>query len=72
MIDIEDDMLSGLKSADYEGFIRLGMEFADAVIKAEDTEIKWLEDNKDKKIDTIEQGENFTESYFNLYNELAG
>ena len=72
MIDIEDDMLTGLQSADYEGFIRLGMEFADAVIKAGDTEIKWLEEQKGKKIDTIEQDEDFTESYFNLYNELAG
>lgn len=72
MMDIEDDMLSGLESADYEGFIRLGMEFADVVNKSEDAEIKWLDDPKDKKIDTIEQGDDFTESYYNLYNELVG
>ena len=71
MIDIEDDMLTGLQSADYEGFIKLGMEFADAVIKSEDAEIKWLEDPK-AKVDTIEQGDDFTESYYNLYNELVG
>lgn len=72
MIDIEDEMLKGLKSADYEGFIKLGMEFSDAVIKAGDSEIKWLDEPKAKKIDTIEEGDNFTESYYNLYNELVG
>ncbi len=71
MIDIEDDMLNGLKSADYTGFIKLGMQFSDAVIKAGDTEINW-ESSDAKKIDTIEQGEDFTEEYYNLYNELVG
>lgn len=33
MIDIDDGMLHPLKTADYDGFIKLGMEFADAVIK---------------------------------------
>ncbi len=36
MIDIEDSMLNHLKSADFEGFIMLGAEYSDAVIKADD------------------------------------
>ncbi len=30
MIDIEDNMLGNLETADFEGFIKLGMEFSDA------------------------------------------
>ena len=74
MIDIEDNMLGNLKSADYEGFIRMGVEFSDAVIVA--GENKKLEDLfkkiKEKKVETIDKDENYTESYFNLYNELMG
>jgi starch synthase len=77
MMDINEDMLDNLKSADFEGFIKLGMEYADAVIKAkEDTsEVldKLLSDvSKDKKVDTIEKDENFLDSYYNLYNDLVG
>ena len=77
MIDIEDSMLNHLKSADFEGFIKLGAEYSDAVIKADDEFDKALhalvEDlSKEKKIDTIEKDENFSDSYYNLYNELVG
>jgi starch synthase len=74
MMDIEDNMLGNLKSADFEGFIKLGVEFSDAVIVA--GENKKLGDLfkkiKEKKIETIDKGENYTESYYNLYNELVG
>lgn len=77
MLDIEDNMLNNLKSLDYDGFIRLGMEYSDAVIKSDEglTEsYKALFDDleKGKKVDTIEKTENFTDSYFELYNELVG
>lgn len=74
MLDIEDNMLQNLASADYEGFIKLGMEFSDLVIKAEeDTQLNGLFDQfNNKKIELIERDENFTESYYNLYNELVG
>ncbi len=75
MIDIDDDMLSTLQSADFEGFLKTGVEYADAVIKAEENYSESL--NKlitdlegQKQIDTIDE-ENIEESYFNLYNELA-
>ncbi|MCF6351774.1 MAG: glycogen/starch synthase [Cyclobacteriaceae bacterium] len=77
MIDIEDENLKNLKSADYSGFMKLGMEYSDAVIKASDDlndELTQLFDDCEdkKKVNTIKKDENFTESYFDLYNELIG
>jgi starch synthase len=78
MMDIEDGMLSNLKTADFEGFVKIGIEYADAVIKAGDKYtdslnklFKTLE--KSKKLSNFEDNdENFADSYFNFYNELAG
>lgn len=75
MMDIEDSMLANLQTADYYGFIKLGLEFADAVIQAEeDTGLNGFFDKipDEKKIETIEKDDNFTDSYYNLYNELVG
>lgn len=77
MIDIEDSMLNSLKSADFEGFIKIGVEYADAVIKSEDSLGDSLnqtlsEVETEKPIDTIEPNEDFCDSYYNLYNELVG
>lgn len=77
MMDIEDSMLKHLASADYEGFIRQGAAYADAVIMGGepigpgfDNLLSEIESKK--KIETIENGENFLDSYYNLYNELVG
>ncbi|TRX61449.1 glycogen synthase [Fulvivirga sp. M361] len=75
MMDIEDSMLANLQTADFNGFIKLGVEFSDAVIKAEDHQSLdglFGELTEEKKIETIEDNENFTDSYYNLYNELVG
>lgn len=77
MIDIEDSMLHPLKTADYEGFIKLGMEYADTVINAndetDDSFNQLLAEISDQdKVDTIEKDDNFLDSYYNLYNELVG
>lgn len=77
MLDIEDDMLTNLESRDYKGFISLGMEYSDAVIKSKEelgSSLKKLfeEMPQSKKVDTIEKSENFTDSYLELYNELVG
>jgi len=77
MIDIDDSMLNNLRSADFEGFIKIGVEYADAVIKAED---EWSDSlnallgscANEKKIDSFEKNDNYLDSYFNLYNELVG
>jgi len=77
MLDIEDDMLSTLSTLDYDGFIKLGMEYSDAVIKSKEEmgeSLQLLIDDikENKKVDTIEKSENFTDSYLELYNELVG
>jgi starch synthase len=77
MVDIEDDMLTSMQSADFDGFVKVGIEYADAVIKAEESYSESLnklftEFEQDKKIDSIEADENLSDSYYNLYNELVG
>jgi starch synthase len=74
MLDIEDKMLGNLKTADYEGFIKMGMEFSDAVIVAgENKKLDNLfKDMRPKKVETIGKDTDYTESYYNLYNELVG
>ena len=77
MIDIDDSMLNSLTSANYEGFIKLGAQYSDAVIytnqKSTDSFEKLMTDfTEGKKIETIEKDENLEDSYFNLYNELIG
>lgn len=76
MMDIEDKMLSPLKTGDFEGFIKIGMEYADAVIKQGEkysvTLQKLFTDmEKSKKISSFEEDDNFVDSYYNFYNELV-
>jgi len=77
MIDIEEGMLANLESADLEGFIKIGIEYADVVIKAEEKFTNGLNElfselPDDKKVDITDKSENYLDSYFNLYNELVG
>ncbi|UXP33111.1 glycogen/starch synthase [Reichenbachiella agarivorans] len=77
MMDIDESMLDHLRSADFEGFVRLGMEYADAVIKSKEEAgdiIDKLINNapKNKKVETIQKDANYLDSYYNLYNELVG
>ena len=77
MIDIDDSMLHPLTTANYEGFIKLGAQYSDAVIYANQKSTSSFEKLMsdiigEKKVDTIEKDENLEESYFNLYNELIG
>lgn len=74
MLDIEDSMLGQLKTADYEGFIKLGAQFADVVSMAEDNKkleglVKKI---NEKKIETIGKSDTYTESFYNLYTDLVG
>ena len=71
MIDIEDQMLSHLKSADYEGFVKMGVEYADVVLREGEDHSERLS-GLEKKIDKIEKDDNFLDSYYNLYHELVG
>lgn len=77
MMDIEDEMLGAIKSGDFEGFIKLGIEYSDVIIKSKSTFNNGLNDilatlDKKKVVDTIEESDGCIESYYNLYNELVG
>ncbi|CAN5906707.1 glycogen/starch synthase [soil metagenome] len=76
MLDIEDEMLTHLRSADFGGFIKVGMEYADTVIKSnedfsDNINALFSEFQITKHIKSIVTDENFLDSYYNLYNELA-
>ena len=80
MLDIEDTMLGNLKTKDYEGFIKIGMEYADAVVRTEESYsaevgklVKEIESQK-KTVNTfpLEMEEGVENKYFEFYNELAG
>ncbi len=79
MLDIEDSMLGNLQTKDYEGFIKIGMEYADAVIGTEkeysEEVAKLFKEMGDKKskVNTFPLEEDGIENkYYEFYNELAG
>ena len=77
MLDIDDSMLTNLESGDFEGFIKIGIEYSDSVIKAGEkleTNLNKLFDKipGDKKVDKIDKEDDYLESYYNLYHELVG
>ena len=79
MMDIEDNMLGNLKTADFEGFIKLGMEFSDAVIVAAKTK-NWKvclrKESKKRKLRTSTmtktQPNRITISIMNLWANRVG
>ncbi len=75
MVDTQDEMLEKLSSCNYEGFIRIGSEYADLVTKSSHEVDKSLNgifsDMNVEKIETIEKDDNYHESYYSLYTELV-
>jgi starch synthase len=76
MLDIEDEMLANLRAGDFGAFIKMGMQYADIVIKSnedfsDNLNAMFTEYNSTKQINTISSDENTLDSYYNLYNELA-
>ncbi len=72
MMDVEDEMLDTLKSADYNGFIKIGAAYSDVVINADEESTKLVSEASPKKVDTIENNDESLDNYYNLYNELVG
>jgi starch synthase len=77
MVDIDDAILAPLNSKDYEGFLKIGMEYADVVIKSEEISenlSQLVEEwSKNKKCEIhSEEEEKIFESYYNIYTDLAG
>ncbi len=75
MLDISDENLANLRSRDFQGFIKIGCEYADVVVNANedlDEEIaNIVNESGDKKINAQIEDENITEQFFQLYTELA-
>ncbi len=78
MMDINDQMLEYLKTADYAGFIRTGVAYADIVMKAEErfneklTQLfEEFNEFNEKTFSYIENDDKFDDSYYNLYSDLA-
>ena len=76
MLDIDDEMLASLKTADFGGFIRIGMEYADTVVKSdedfsENIEALFTEYSTKKQIEQVAADDDLLTSYYALYNELA-
>ena len=70
MIDVEDNMLEPLESADYEGFIKLGAKYADAVIvNGQDVDLSSV--LGDKKTDAMEATVESVDSYYDYYQNLV-
>ncbi|MEO1653460.1 MAG: glycogen/starch synthase, partial [Bacteroidota bacterium] len=76
MIDIDDDMLAPLENKNFEGFSRLAFEYSDIVVRAEKTYDERIENlfsefESKKEISSIETSSEFSDLYYNLYNELV-
>lgn len=75
MLDIDDSMLTQL-TADFQGFVKVGMEYADIVVKSneenfsENINALFNEFTKTRQV-SADTDENCLDSYYNLYNELA-
>ena len=77
MVDIDDAILAPLKSKDFTGFIKIGMAYADLVVKGSEVSAELtqlIEDfSKDKKFEIdIESEEQAHGELFDIYTNLAG
>ena len=78
MLDIDDAMLTPLASADFQGFVKIGMKYADVVVKGDEDYSADLSKlfadytTDDKKIETLPSKDetSLVDDYFELYNGL--
>jgi starch synthase len=75
MSEMTDALLEPFKSANYQGFVKTGIQYADIVLKAEesysDAHQNMFNEFSSKNIEYA-PAENNSDFYFNLYNELVG
>ena len=77
MVDIDDTILASLNTKDFAGFIKIGMEYADMVIKGSDVSAELnqlIEDfSKDKNFEiSIEEEQQAHDELYDIYTSLAG
>ena len=70
MMDIEDNMLTSLDTADYNAFMKIGIEYADLTINAGINNLDSI-NIENKLIENIKEGDEYLDAHYNLYNELA-
>ncbi len=76
MLDIDDNALVSLSSFDYQGFIRIGAQYSDTVVKADRNVEHKLGDclgeiSDNRQVQTIEENaDTFSDAYYNLYTAL--
>jgi len=74
-MDVSDENLANLRSADFEGFIKIGCQYADSVVKSNEglneNLSKILNEIAANTIEASEDDETLSETYFNLYTELV-
>ncbi len=75
MMDISDENLANLRSRDFYGFIKIGCQYSDVVVKANpslNAEISLaLDETAERQIHSYVDDENAAETFYNLYTELA-
>lgn len=80
MLDIDDTMLKQLTSADFEGFTRIAVEYADVVLKRSEPYseklnalLNSISQEHDRKLTEINhESEDWVEDYMSVYKELVG
>lgn len=80
MLDIEDSMLAPLKSADYEGLMKIAVEYADVVLKRSEPYsekmnliLADIEKDQNTQVEAMDhEAEDWVENYLSIYQELAG
>ncbi|MDX2304084.1 MAG: glycogen/starch synthase [Microscillaceae bacterium] len=77
MLDNEENMLEILNSQDFEGFSRLAIEYSDVIVKAEksydEKVLNLLQEFQGRKdITQIETSSEYSDLYYDLYNEIVG
>lgn len=72
LFDMEKDLLTSLQSADFDGFIKIGLEHADVVLSENDDTEKIADLIGSTKVSAIEDSEEALDSYYEFYTDLAG
>ena len=76
MLDIDDNMMASLKTADFSGFVKMGMEYADTVVRTDEDfsdnmNGMFLEYAKKNRLSQVAADGDVNEAYLALYNELV-
>jgi len=75
MMDISDENLANLRSRDFYGFIKIGCQYSDVVVKANpslnEAVTTALDETAERQINSFVGDENAAETFYNLYTELA-